>query len=158
MGCNLPLRDCLSTLKTDRFPNLKSHSVYFFESEDGEILYIGKSSPSNFCARMSAHSGYKYFKDVHSVSVLCLSTFVDATVVESYLIAKHKPKFNKDMVHEDCNVAVEDLSDKREFIFEVSKWDRKVAVKVDAEPKRRNTSRLNKIGNFLRKGTVLSVD
>lgn len=134
--------------RKEKFPNVSTHCVYFLENEFGDILYIGKSSPYNFSARLSRHALQKYFQRMYAVSIICLTSSVDATILEAYLLAKHKPELNYDMTFEDCTIQVEDLFEKRQLIYEVSDWDRELAHHEKQTPSRRNARKT--LGDYLR--------
>lgn len=83
--------------------------VYRFLGEGGEVIYVGHTI--NLNSRLKSHIGRKTYgerqipyEDIHNIKkaeYVELSSRADMMVLEAYLIALWKPKYNKDFVEED---------------------------------------------------------
>ena len=72
--------------------------VYRFLNKDNEIIYIGKAV--RLKARIDSHNhlSKECYAERVKIEYVEFNTEDDALFVEQYLISKHKPKYNKDMV------------------------------------------------------------
>lgn len=81
--------------------------VYKMLDKEGEILYIGITH--NMYARMTGHFGKNRSASsvpiedqecVHKIMYTEIKSYADVRVLEAYLIAKYKPRWNKEFVEE----------------------------------------------------------
>lgn len=82
----------------DNIPTLPG--VYFFKSDKGQIIYIGKSASlkarvKSYFVKNALH-GIKasMLADIVSVDYKITHTEIDALILESQLIKKHRPRYN----------------------------------------------------------------
>lgn len=80
--------------------------IYRFLDENNEIIYIGKTQ--NMYARMCGHytpnGGASILPDtseIKAIQYFSTKTVSDSIVYEAYLIAKYKPKYNKEFKSDD---------------------------------------------------------
>ncbi len=72
--------------------------VYIFKAKNREILYIGKSS--NLKERIKTHFNQPNYKDklyidkIKKIETIKTDSEIEALILESQLIKKHRPKFN----------------------------------------------------------------
>lgn len=86
----------------DKKPNRGKPFIYRFISEDGELVYIGKTV--KLSDRMYNHLNdtigwQKDFKGI--IEVVEMESNSNMSIMEMYLIAKYKPKYNKRDCHSD---------------------------------------------------------
>ena len=85
--------------------------VYRFYNTNNEIVYVGmtQNMKSRMCvhftredaANVTRQIPVEEIKDIKKVEYIETSSLSDARVLEAYLIAKCKPKYNIDFVEDD---------------------------------------------------------
>jgi len=82
-----------------------SDKFIYFLMKDDDLVYIGKSN-GNFLARINCHLKNKDFSDIRYRTVLTTSSL---DKMEKQLIAKYRPKLNKEHIFSDAKYDVFDL-------------------------------------------------
>lgn len=80
--------------------------VYRFMDKDNNIIYIGRTHDmySRMCGHYTENGASSILPDMNEVSGIYYfnaKTFSDSIVYEAYLVAKYKPKYNKEFNADD---------------------------------------------------------
>lgn len=87
------------------------HYIYRFLEPNDEIVYIGRTS-NNLETRIKqhfyygGHLGEDAYNTVYKVEYVALPNKIDAQILESYLINKYKPMYNKDFTQGETIVSI----------------------------------------------------
>ena len=116
-------------LPREKFEALpESIGVYYFHDEHGNIVYIGKARnienrvSSHFAGNTNTKSRQLFINSIFDVSFETCGTELIALLLESYMIKKHWPKFNRAQRKVEFNYGIYKYEDRSGLIrFNVAK-------------------------------------